>query len=106
MILLASQDLLRPVYWLETSGLAAPWPFHSSGILIFKKTTFHTFDDSRDWLQMDKAGHVYSRAHLSEASYRLFSWTGLPNKKSAFVGTLLGFGFQTTLELLDGRNVD
>ncbi|MEJ6491390.1 MAG: hypothetical protein QNL60_02875 [Flavobacteriales bacterium] len=40
MILLASQDLLRPVYCLEASGLVAPWPFHPSGILIFKKRLF------------------------------------------------------------------
>ena len=72
----------------------------------FQKTSFHTFDDSRDWLQMDKIGHVYSSAHLSEASYRLFRWTGLQEKKSAIVGSLLGFGFQTTLEVLDGRNED
>lgn len=70
----------------------------------FDKSPFHLFDDCSDWLQMDKAGHVYSNYHLSEAMFNAYKWTGLPRKKAAVVGTLLGFGFQSSLELLDGNN--
>jgi uncharacterized protein YfiM (DUF2279 family) len=72
----------------------------------FQKSAFHTFDDCGDWLQMDKVGHVYTAAHISEANYRLFTWTGLSKRKSAWIGAGIGFGFQTTLEVLDGRNSD
>ncbi len=72
----------------------------------FQKTSFHTFDDSREWLQMDKVGHIYTAAHLSEANYRLFKWTGLSDRKSVLLGSGIGFGFQTTLEFLDGKNAD
>ncbi len=70
----------------------------------FDKTHFHSFDDSKDWMQMDKAGHVYSAMHLSEASYRLYKWNGLTEKTSTWVGAGIGFGFQTSLEILDGGN--
>ena len=70
----------------------------------FEKTSFHAFDDSRDWMQMDKVGHIYSAMHISEANYRLFKWSGLSDKTSAWVGAGIGFGFQTSLEILDGRN--
>jgi uncharacterized protein YfiM (DUF2279 family) len=70
----------------------------------FKKTSFHTFNDGQDWMQMDKAGHVFTAFHLSEASYRSFQWTGLSEKSSKWIGAGIGLGFQTSLEILDGKN--
>lgn len=70
----------------------------------FDKVSFHTFDDSKEWLQMDKVGHIYSTTHLSEANYRFFKWTGLSEKTSTWLGAGIGFGFQTSLEILDGKN--
>src|SRR5262245_43487807 len=35
-------------------GLYAAW--YSQ----YERTGFHTFDDSKEWLQMDKVGHMYS----------------------------------------------
>lgn len=70
----------------------------------FQKTKFHTFDDGSDWLQMDKAGHIYTTGHLSEVNYRLYKWAGLSDIKSAWLGTGIGLGFQTTLEVLDSKN--
>ncbi len=87
--------------WLTgTIGLSQIWYDE------FQKTKFHTFDDCSDWLQMDKVGHIYTTAHLSEANYRLFRWSGISDKKSAWIGAGIGLGFQTTLEVLDGRNAD
>ncbi len=72
----------------------------------FEKVKFHSFDDSKEWLQMDKIGHYYSSYHISEANYRIYKWTGLSEKTSTWIGAGIGFGFQTSLEILDGRNSD
>lgn len=98
-------------FTLASSGITGVWvggTFALSKIWYdeFQKTTFHTFNDCSDWLQMDKVGHIYTASHLSEANYRLLKWTGLSEKKSVWLGTAVGLGFQTTLEFLDGRNAD
>jgi uncharacterized protein YfiM (DUF2279 family) len=90
-------------------GVATVWAGGITGLSNiwykdFAKTPFHSFDDGSDWLQMDKAGHIYTTFHLSEANYRLFKWTGLSERTSKWIGAGIGLGFQTSLELLDGRN--
>jgi hypothetical protein len=72
---------------LPTSfGIGSVW---ASGIIVlhsiwykdFEKTKFHTFNDGADWMQMDKADHFYTAAHLSEANYRIFALAGGPKKR-------------------------
>lgn len=66
------------------------------------KSGFHFFDDSRDWLQMDKIGHTFSAHYLTQKSYQLHRWGGLDKKRSLIFGGIFGFGFQSTFEVLDG----
>jgi uncharacterized protein YfiM (DUF2279 family) len=70
----------------------------------FEKTKLHTFDDSREWMQMDKMGHVFTAYQLSQQTAKLYRWTGLNRKKSAWLGTGIGFGYQLSFEFLDGRS--
>jgi len=63
---------------------------------------FHLFDDSREWLQMDKMGHVFSAYSQSVLMYKSMQWAGYDDDKSIFYSTLLGLGFQTTIEVMDG----
>lgn len=70
----------------------------------YPKTPFHTFDDSKTWLQMDKAGHVFTAYKLSRLSALNFRWAGLDRKKSAFLGAGIGWGYQFSLEMLDAQN--
>lgn len=70
----------------------------------YQKTSFHTFDDSKEWLQMDKAGHVFAAYHLSDKTFRLFRWTGLNRKKSAWIGAGVGWGYQLSFEMLDAQS--
>lgn len=65
------------------------------------KTKFHTFNDSRNWLQMDKAGHVYTANKIASLTGNLYHWSGVNTTKSAFIGAGIGFGYQFTLEMLD-----
>lgn len=68
----------------------------------YPRTSFQFFDDSRDWKQMDKLGHVTSAYHLSAAGADTFRWTGLTNRQSALYGSITGTLFMTTIEVLDG----
>jgi hypothetical protein len=102
-----SDTLLKKRITPVAIGTAAVWTsgviaLHSVWYSQYPKTDFHFYDDSKNWLQMDKMGHVYSNYQLSRYSGQLFKWTGLSPKKSMLIGTAVGFGFQTTLELFDG----
>ncbi len=70
----------------------------------FEKTNIHSFDDSKEWMQMDKMGHVYTSYHLSHQAFKSYRWSGLNRKTSAWIGTGIGFGYQLTFEFLDGRS--
>lgn len=63
---------------------------------------FHFFDDSQEWLQMDKLGHVYSGYNQSLQMYKSMRWAGYDDDFSILYSTLLGLGFQTTIEIMDG----
>jgi uncharacterized protein YfiM (DUF2279 family) len=102
-----SDTLLKKRITPVAIGTAAVWTsgviaLHSVWYSQYPKTDFHFYDDSKNWLQMDKMGHVFSNYQLSRYSGQLFKWTGLSPKKSMLIGTAVGFGFQTTLELFDG----
>jgi uncharacterized protein YfiM (DUF2279 family) len=70
----------------------------------YPKTNFHYFDDANEWLQMDKAGHLYSTNKISAFATEFYKWSGVNSKKSTIIGTSIGLGFQTTLEIMDGYN--
>lgn len=70
----------------------------------FEKTKMHSFDDSREWMQMDKMGHAFTAYHLSQQTAKLYRWTGVNRSTSAWIGTGIGFGYQLTFEFLDGRS--
>ena len=79
----------------STIGLSTVW--YSN----VEKTKWHAFDDSRNWLQMDKAGHAYTANKIAQLTGNLYQWSGVNNTKSAFLGFGVSFGYQTTIEFLD-----
>lgn len=66
------------------------------------RSKFHFFDDSGEWLQVDKMGHFHTT--YIEAVYltKMMKWTGTKDRKAALIGSLVGFGFQTSIEIFDG----
>lgn len=67
---------------------------------------FQVFDDSRNWLQMDKAGHVYAAYQINRLTSDLYRWSGVNHKTSAWIGLGVSVGYQTTFEILDGFSPD
>lgn len=70
------------------------------------RSPFHVFDDSKNWLQMDKIGHVYTAYKINETASSLFKWTGLKPTTATLIGSLTSFGYQSTLELFDAYSED
>lgn len=68
----------------------------------YDRSAFHTFNDSRDWMQMDKLGH-FKAAHIITAyGYYSFRWAGIEKTKAALYGGAVSLGYMTALEVLDG----
>ncbi len=63
---------------------------------------FHSFNDSKEWLLMDKFGHFSSSFIIANASIKGYQWTNLDFNKSLLIGSLQSLFFMTSLELFDG----
>ena len=70
----------------------------------FSKTKFHTFNDSKEWQQMDKFGHFTTAYQFSRSSADLYNWAGLDSKKALCIGGGYAFSYLLTFELLDAYN--
>lgn len=90
-----------------TSAYAATW----TGTLIalneiwykgYPKSKFHSFDDSGEWLQVDKVGHAYSGYKLTQYFTTALRWTGIPKQKTLALGAAGGFLSLSVIEILDG----
>lgn len=68
----------------------------------YERSKFHTLDDSNEWLQMDKMGHVFTSYQLGKHGAQLLHWSGVSEKNQLLYGATLGFSFLTTVEVLDG----
>jgi hypothetical protein len=70
----------------------------------YSHTSFHTFDDSKEWLQVDKVGHAWTAYNTGRVSAAMWRWAGLPDKKSAVIGGLSGAAYLTAIEFLDAHS--
>ncbi len=103
----ARAGIRQPRAWLTGGCVAATG---SSSLLVlnhvwyrdYPKAPMHAFNDNPEWLQMDKAGHLYTSYQLGTLGYGLARWSGLKEKHSALWGGSLGLMYLTGLELLDG----
>lgn len=68
----------------------------------YPKSDFHFINDNAEWLQMDKAGHVFSSYHLGRFGAEMLQWSGANKKNQLLYGAGLGFAFLTAVEVLDG----
>src|SRR5687768_16973398 len=52
----------------------------------YPRSGFHFFNDNREWLQMDKAGHVATSYYVGYAGMAALKWAGVEKKKSIWYG--------------------
>lgn len=72
----------------------------------YPKSNFHFINDNAEWLQMDKAGHVFSAYHLGSFGANAMKWAGANQKSQLLYGATLGLAFLTTVEVFDGYSAN
>ncbi|MBO6606825.1 DUF2279 domain-containing protein [Psychroserpens sp.] len=72
----------------------------------FPRTNFRTIDDSDEWLQMDKYGHVFSAYQLGRIGANALEWSGVRKEDQLIYGATLGLGFLTAVEIFDGFSAE
>lgn len=68
----------------------------------YNTSKFHDFDDSHEWLQMDKCGHVLTTFQISNLMMKSFEWAGYNRKQTLFIGGTMGFAYMAMIEVMDG----
>ncbi|PZO30559.1 MAG: DUF2279 domain-containing protein [Flavobacteriaceae bacterium] len=68
----------------------------------YPRSDFHFINDNAEWLQMDKAGHVFSAYHLGSFGANALKWSGADKKSQLLYGSTLGLTFLTAVEVFDG----
>lgn len=72
----------------------------------YTKEGLHSFNDYKEWKQVDKLGHLYGTYIFSKAAMELWGGTGISDKKRLVYGGLSGLAFQTVVEVLDGYSAE
>lgn len=72
----------------------------------FPRTKFRTINDSDEWLQMDKYGHVFSAYQLGRIGANTLAWSGVRKEDQLIYGATLGLGFLTAVEVFDGFSAE
>ena len=78
--------------------------FNNTWYKDYPKTSFHTFNDSKEWLQMDKIGHSWAAYNSARASAAMWTWTGVGTKKATWIGGLSSTVYLTVIEILDAHS--
>ena len=68
----------------------------------YPQSNFHFKNDNSEWLQMDKAGHLFASYHLGRFGAEMLDWSGADKKDQLIYGAGMGFAFLTAVEVLDG----
>jgi len=82
-------------------GLTA-WGMNELWYKGYERSPLHWIDDSREWLQMDKAGHSFSTYLLARSLSGGFESIGLKKNNSLIWGTAVSMLSVSTIEVFDG----
>ncbi|CAG5085584.1 YfiM family protein [Parvicella tangerina] len=70
----------------------------------YPRSPLHSFNDNREWLQMDKVGHAMTSYYIGLAGNEMMKWSGVDQKRSVLFGSTLGLVYLTGVEILDGTS--
>lgn len=104
----SQKDYRKRITWVAAGNVA----FYTGSLVAlnsawysdYPKTSFHTFNDSKEWLQVDKAGHAWTAYTTGKYLTEMWKWAGLPRKKAVWVGGLSGAAYLTVIEFLDAHS--
>lgn len=72
----------------------------------YELTKFRTFNDAREWQQMDKGGHFLTTYSEARWLYDGARWTGLDKRRSLWLAGGISMFLQGTLEVMDGFSAE
>ncbi|WP_420573093.1 DUF2279 domain-containing protein [Kordia sp.] len=72
----------------------------------FDRSSFRFINDNNEWLQMDKAGHVFTSYYVGSIGAEVLRWSGVSKDDQLIYGATLGFGFLTAVEVMDGFSAE
>ena len=72
----------------------------------YARSSFHTFNDNKEWNQMDKLGHIFTTFQVSNISSKMWKWAGLDHKRSVLYGALSAIGYQSIIEVQDAYSAE
>lgn len=70
----------------------------------YPRSSFHTFNDSREWQQVDKVGHAWTAYNLGLGLTKAWRWAGVSHQTSVLLGSLSGFGYLGVIEWMDAHS--
>ena len=70
----------------------------------YPRSSFHTFNDSREWLQIDKVGHAWTAYTTGRLTSAIWKWAGKQEGAATLLGTGTSLGYMLAIEYLDGRS--
>jgi uncharacterized protein YfiM (DUF2279 family) len=79
-------------------GLSAAW------YKDYQRSSFHVYNDAKEWQQMDKVGHAWTVYTASRWSYGMFTWAGMKNTKATLLSSGSALAYMLSIEYLDGRS--
>lgn len=93
--------------WIVGSASAVLWAasfvaLNEAWYTDYHRTSFHYFNDNKEWNQVDKMGHVWTSYQISRVSTEAWRWTHIKDKKAIILGAVSGVAYQTIIEIQDG----
>lgn len=86
------------VYTVSLIGLNQLW------YAGYPRSSFHFINDNKEWLQMDKVGHMTASYYTGVSGIQAYKWAGFSRKKAIWYGGMTGSIFLTVIEALDGTS--
>ena len=68
----------------------------------YPRTSFHFFNDNKQWLQQDKLGHLFTSFHLQKNQTTALRNAGLSDKKAMLWSAISVSSVMLGIEVLDG----
>lgn len=97
--------------WIVGAGTALA--YGSSFLLLnqawykdYPRSSFHSFNDAGEWMQMDKVGHAWTAYTTGKATTALWKWAGTNERSSVLLGAGTSLLYMLSIEYLDGRSAE
>lgn len=72
----------------------------------YPRSSFHTFNDIDEWLQVDKVGHAWTAYQTSRLTSSMWQWAGTSPSNSVLLGTGSSLLYMLSIEYLDGLSAE